>query len=380
VLKKSELMRQLEELQDNFMPKLKGIYQRGKGFYGTKWYKGKTYTTRIYPTAQEASDALAELVDNLQKGLQHNKKNITVAEFIDIFIKKYLIQKPRIQKIIIINLKSRLYKGIVPFIGKKKLQSLTPEILQELQNRLFLKYAESMAIATMRAFKQVLKRAVVWEYLVHDPSQGLDIFTPVINKPVLLTLDQVESILEDKSIDLRERTVVGLGALAGLRRSEVFGLTWDKIEFKSHIIKIDMQYCTGEYKRPKYGSPRAVPILPELEHLLKEYRLQSGSMDWVFPSQMRQPMDGEGWVEFHFKAVLKKHGLPVVKFHTLRHLFDAAMYDAGVSTCDVMQMMGHKSAKMTLNIYDRSSPDHLVRTVRNLRLLRPSADRLNKRH
>jgi len=123
----------------------------------------------------------------------------------------------------------------VPLIGKKKLQALTPEILQELQNRLFL----------------------------------------------------------NKAIDLRERAIVGLGALAGLRQSEVIGLTWDKIDFRSHTIHIDMQYCQGEYKRPKHGSIRIVPILPGLEPLLKEYRLQSSSMRWVFPGVKGQPMAGD---------------------------------------------------------------------------------------
>jgi integrase len=361
------------------MPKLKSIYQRGKGFYGAKWYKGKTYTTRIYPTAQEASDALDELVQDLQKGLQHNKKNITVAEFIDIFIEKYLLQKPRIQKITIDSLKTKLQKGIVPFIGKKRLQSLTPESLQDLQNKLFLKYAESTAIIAMRAFKQVLKRAVVWKFLVSDPSQGLDSFTPIIEKPVSLTLDQVGLILDDRSIDVRDCAIIALGALAGLRQSEIFGLTWDKIDFKAHIIRIDMQYCQGEYKRPKHGSVRTVPILPELEPLLKEYRLQSGSMNWVFPGIKGQPMDGDGWVHRYFKAVLKKHNLPNVKFHSLRHLFDTMMHDSGVLTRDVMQMMGHKSARMTLDVYDRPSPDHLVRVTKNLRPLGTSTSRLRKK-
>jgi len=361
------------------MPRLKGIYQRGKGFYGAKWYRGKTYTTRIYPTAQEASDALDELVRDLQKGLRYNKKNITVAGFIDIFIEKYLLQKPRIQRITVNNITYKL-RIVASFIGRKKLQALTPETLQELQNRLFMKYAESSAVSIMRTFKQVLKRAVVWKYLVADPSQGLDSFTPIIEKPASLTIDQVMYILDDTSTNLRERAVIGLGALAGLRRSEVFGLTWDKIDFKSHIIKIDMQYCKSEYKRPKYGSTRIVPILPELEFLLKEYRLQSGSMNWVFPGSKGQPMNGDTWNLFHFKAILKKHNLLNVKFHSLRHLFDTAMHDAGVSTRDIMQMMGHKSASMTLDVYDRPSPAHLVRTIRNLRLLGPSADRLNKRH
>lgn len=230
----------------------------------------------------------------------------------------------------------------------------------------------------MRAFKQVLKRAVIWKYLVNDPSQGLDSFAPRIAKPTSLTIDQVGSILQDKNIDLRERSVIGAGALAGLRRSEIFGLTWDKIDFKARTIKIDMQYCQGKYKKPKYDSSRIVPILPELETLLKEYRLRSGSMNWVFPGNKGQPMSAIGWIRLYFKPILKKHNLPDVKFHSLRHLFDTAMHDAGIPTRDIMQMMGHKSARMTLDVYDRQSPDRLVRVTKGLRLLGASPARLQK--
>jgi integrase len=136
-----------------------------------------------------------------------------------------------------------------------------------------------------------------------------------------------------------------------------------------------MQYCQGEHKRPKYGSDRTLPILPELDPLLKEYRLQSKSMSWVFPGIKGKPMIGDSWVHRHFKRILKRHNLPDVKFHSLRHLFDTTMHNAGVSTWDIMQMMGHKSTQMTLAVYDRPSPDHLVRVTKDLRLLGYSARR-----
>jgi len=37
------------------MPKHPGVYKKGKKWYGAKWWKGKTYVTRLCNTAEEAA-------------------------------------------------------------------------------------------------------------------------------------------------------------------------------------------------------------------------------------------------------------------------------------------------------------------------------------
>jgi integrase len=41
----------------------------------------------------------------------------------------------------------------------------------------------------------------------------------------------------------------------------------------------------------------------------------------------------------------------------------------GVPTREIMQILGHKSAKMTLDVYDRESPQRLIEVTRQIKVL-----------
>ena len=73
------------------------------------------------------------------------------------------------------------------------------------------------------------------------------------------------------------------------------------------------------------------------------------------------------WTVFYFYPLLKDLGLPQVKPHSLRHAFDKMMHDQGIPTRDIMQMMGHKTVRMSLH-YDRESPTRLTDVTKNIRL------------
>ena len=61
----------------------------------------------------------------------------------------------------------------------------------------------------------------------------------------------------------------------------------------------------------------------------------------------------------HFRPTLKKAGLPVIRFHDLRHTFATLLLIEGVPVTVVSKMLGHASAKMTLDTYSHVLPDSL---------------------
>ncbi len=190
------------------MPKYKGVYPKGKKFYGAKWYQGKTYTTKLYDTAGEAAEALEELTKNLKGGLKYDKKNITVRDFVALYLKSYILPKKNLQKLTLKSIEIKLRSGIIPYIGDKKLQKLTPLDLQALQNKLLAKYKINTARMTMNEFKRVLRRALIWNYISRDPSIGLDTIPESTDKPNILTLDHLSIIMQ--YAELRDKSAICL--------------------------------------------------------------------------------------------------------------------------------------------------------------------------
>lgn len=48
---------------------------------------------------------------------------------------------------------------------------------------------------------------------------------------------------------------------------------------------------------------------------------------------------------------MKKHGLPYIRFHELRHSCASLLLNEGCTLKDVQEWMGHADIQMTANIY-----------------------------
>ena len=53
----------------------------------------------------------------------------------------------------------------------------------------------------------------------------------------------------------------------------------------------------------------------------------------------------------HFALLLKKNGLPHIRFHELRHSCASLLLNNGCTLKDVQEYMGHSDIQMTANIY-----------------------------
>ena len=58
-----------------------------------------------------------------------------------------------------------------------------------------------------------------------------------------------------------------------------------------------------------------------------------------------------------FKPLLKKAGLPPIRFHDLRHTCATLLLSKDVNPKVVSEMLGHSSISVTLDIYSHLLPD-----------------------
>jgi integrase len=59
----------------------------------------------------------------------------------------------------------------------------------------------------------------------------------------------------------------------------------------------------------------------------------------------------------HFKGVLKRAGLPDIRFHDLRHTCATLLLRQGVHVKYVQELLGHADISLTLNVYSHVLPD-----------------------
>ncbi len=73
-----------------------------------------------------------------------------------------------------------------------------------------------------------------------------------------------------------------------------------------------------------------------------------------------------GYLEWGYKNLLKKAGLPEYRFHDLRHTFATRALSQGVDPKTVSGLLGHATVALTLDIYTHLERERMKRAVQNI--------------
>ena len=72
---------------------------------------------------------------------------------------------------------------------------------------------------------------------------------------------------------------------------------------------------------------------------------------------MGEPLDRRYITTHCFKPLLKRAGLPEIRFHDLRHTCATLLLSKNVNPKVVSEMLGHASIAITLDIYSHVLPN-----------------------
>lgn len=160
--------------------------------------------------------------------------------------------------------------------------------------------------------------------------------------------------------------LVKIAALYGLRRSELLGLKWDSIDFENRTLTIKhtvskVTKVVEKDKTKNASSFRSFPLLPEAVSIFQHAKAAENTNrrlfgkeyldnEYVFKWPDGRPYSPD-YVTDKFSALLRKHDLPHIRFHELRHSCASLLINNGFTLKDVQEWMGHADIKMTANIY-----------------------------
>lgn len=222
---------------------------------------------------------------------------------------------------------------------------------------------------SLRAHKniisQALDMAVKNKLIASNPCQFV-ILPPLVRYESTFYND---TQLKDLFCALRDDPIfpmVKITALYGLRRSELLGLQWDSIDFerKSMTIRHTVSKVTeviAKDKTKNASSRRTFPLIADALEIFQQAKWQEEQNRLAFGREYQENNYVFKWADGHtyspdyvshrFNDLLKKHNLPHIRFHELRHSCASMLISMGWSLKDVQEWLGHSDIQMTANIY-----------------------------
>ena len=109
----------------------------------------------------------------------------------------------------------------------------------------------------------------------------------------------------------------------GLRRGELLGLKWTDVDLDRDVLKIQRAISRQNGKVVEAplktkNAYRTLPLSADAISVLKMQKCKVGNSEWVFPSPTGGPMSPDSVLHM-LQRVLKRAGLPRIRFHDLRH-------------------------------------------------------------
>ena len=204
-----------------------------------------------------------------------------------------------------------------------------------------LQGAAASRARTMHAMRSLFAFARKAGYLAFDPMRALR--TPRVRPHLDLRYLSPEDVgrLVSQAEPPRDRLIVQTLYYAGLRVSELCGLTWRDLRQRRDLGSVQLSVLG------KGGLPRQVPVPAFLGEALLALRGKASADDPVFVSRQHGPIV-RSQVFRIVKECAVKAGLPgEVSPHWLRHAHATHAIERGVPLHVVQHTLGHSSLSVT---------------------------------
>ena len=366
------------------------IRKRKDGRWEGRYVVGHDPITGKMISRNVLGKAQAEVKEKLRTAIENSKRldytqtgKYTVGQWMDEWFEAYAKVKVRPSS-------HQTYKGYIenhikPNIGDIPIEKLTSLQLQKFYRLLLTegriprieseKQPRGLSAKTVRNINQVISSAmdmaVRHKLILSNPTEGCELPKVEHRKMKTLPAEQLGAFLrEAKESSVYELYYLDLAT--GLRRGELLGLKWEDVDLQNGVIHVRRQVARvdGEVKElplKTKNSYRNISISQDAVAMLTEMEAHRSS-DYVFPSSTGGPISPDS-VNNMLHRVLKRAGLPSIRFHDLRHTFATLALQNGVDIKTVSGMLGHFSAGFTLDTYAHvttSAQKEAARTMGNV--------------
>ncbi len=323
-----------------------------------------------YLSAKTQKELLKKLHQNIEEyrdvDLSENSK-MPLGQWLDRWLEEYAA--PSVRSSTLEGYRGYIERNIKPYLGDKPVGKVTREDVQKLyrelrkngRKELHPEYGYQLSGATIRrihgVFHQAMDAAVRENLIARNPTEGITLPKKKTAPKQILNDTQLERFMEAIRADSTWHDFFYTELTTGLRQGEICGLMWSDFDEAHGTIAIRRTLHTQKGGRLVAGETktgtgkRTITLPPSTAQLLAQRKKHSYSQ-WIFPNPLRpeQPTS-PGTAYNHLKTLLKRAGLPSIRFHDLRHTFATLSLENGMDVKTLSTIIGHVSSATTLNTY-----------------------------
>jgi integrase len=312
----------------------------------------------------EAKAKLREIIARETKDVAPAPVNVTLRWFYE---NRFLPQKEQQWKITSRPKTKRFIENyLLKRFGDTLLGDLDKFTLQTYLNEMAPRYSKSVLSKIRVYFNSMLDEAVELEMLPKNPAGKLAV--PKSGKRRVtkhLTPEEIPQILFHLSD--RDRLIVRMFLVLGLRPGEMFALRWN--DKQGNSLRIDSSITDGmEVETKTEGSDSFVWLPASIDTELEFWRgtaTNANSDAFIFPSSRGTAINTNNFLFRVLKEAGRNAGIDGVTHQMLRRTCSTYMAQI-TSVKDVQAHLRHTNAKTTLEHYIKSVPESVRVAVESL--------------
>jgi integrase len=342
-----------------------GITKRRDGRWQGSWTDNTGKRRYLYATSRkEAAERLAEAVREKQHGLLGPEQ--TVAGYLSDWLERAEHLRPITRR----RYEALIRLWIVPAFGSVQIRKLTPQHVANLLSSMKGRRSPATIGQVRNLLGGAMQEALEWRQIIANPVRGVR--APKVEKHEMqvLSIPEMHVLLNGVDGDPFEALYV-LALTSGARLGELLALRWKDVDLEAGTMSISatLTRLDGKWTRQPPKTASSVRILPlsargksalrahrirMAEELLPlRYRTEGETLVFLFHGA---PVNGFHTTERMYKPLLRRLGLPELRFHDLRHCFTSLMISEGVPITVISRMLGHSSVKTTMDTYAHLMP------------------------
>ena len=237
--------------------------------------------------------------------------------------------------------------------------------------KMLAKVSARTALHTHRILREALFHGVQWGLISRNPADAAMAPRPQAKEMEMWDVDTIHDFARAAQAS-RFRDFYHLAVLTGMRRSELAGLKWNKVDLTNGRLSVTTTLQRIDGKGLVEGQPKTLrsrrsialsPVAVDLLHSIRgrqiEQQLIAGeawqSLGYVFTQADGTPVYPDD-ISKDFARIVREARLPHLTLHGLRHASATLLLSANVVPKVVSERLGHSNIAVTMDTYSHVLP------------------------